>query len=66
MRIYMGGKLMNYEALIAEDDLHYSLMMATNWNLKYKLANMSSKVFTILIRFFFPLSQKLMVTTPRK
>lgn len=30
-----GGKLMNYEALIAEDDLHYSLVMATNWNLKY-------------------------------
>lgn len=45
---------MNYEALIANNDLHYNLMMATNWNLKYKLTNTSSKVLTKHIRVFFP------------
>lgn len=49
-----GSKLMNYEALIANNDLHYNLMMATNWNLKYKLTNTSSKVLTKHIRVFFP------------
>lgn len=49
-----GSKLMNYEALIEKDRPHYNLMMATHWNLKYKLTTHLPKFLLNILAFFFP------------
>lgn len=45
---------MNYEALIEKDHPHYNPMMATHWNLKYKLTTHLPQFLLNILAFFFP------------